>query len=506
MLKYFLSFVLVSSISFADCEYMYEQYYTFAGNFDFEEYVFGEDNCCDDYPIPMCGDDRIYFEKEDYADYNDPDNWDIISPYVALTRGDRRGLYNPLVESEYVYGATPWDYQGTSYPSPQNTLWNFGPRLGTYLDYGGGWFSWGLYGGPENITLIVSMYSVEDDAYYDFYVTSWTSGDGPGNGWGGDGNGSSPGGGFSYYRSGPIDYKPTITSIEDVPNDQGGRVYLNFRRCEIDVNSHPYGINNYSIQRLDDSTWVDLGTVNALGEPSYTYEATTLIDSIGDVNQSSTFRVIAVNYNINLTFFSEEYNGHSVDNVPPGVPSGLNTVWEDSQVYISWNPSTDEDFQYYSIEKDTDAAFLNAQIFYTSDNFFVDQDVDGGMIYYYRVRSIDDAENYSDYSEVVQTLTLSNEDLAIPDRFYLHQNYPNPFNPITRINYDMLSDGNALIEIMDVRGNHVRTLINGYIQMGSRSITWDATNDHGERVPAGIYFYMLRTNNYIQTQKMVLLK
>ena len=59
----------------------------------------------------MCGDDRIYFEKEDYADYNDPDNWDIISPYVALTRGDRRGLYNPLVESEYVYGATPWDYQ-----------------------------------------------------------------------------------------------------------------------------------------------------------------------------------------------------------------------------------------------------------------------------------------------------------------------------------------------------------------------------------------------------------
>ena len=71
------------------------------------------------------------------------------------------------------------------------------------------------------------------------------------------------------------------------------------------------------------------------------------------------------------------------------------------------------------------------------------------MIYYYRVRSVDDAENYSDYSDVVQTLTLSNEDLSIPNRFYLHQNYPNPFNPTTVINYDMQNDGQTLIEIMD---------------------------------------------------------
>ena len=47
----------------------------------------------------------------------------------------------------------------------------------------------------------------------------------------------------------------------------------------------------------------------------------------------------------------------------------------------------------------------------------------------------------------------------------------------------MQNDGQTLIEIMDVRGNHVRTLINDYVQMGSRSITWDATNNYGERVP-----------------------
>ena len=504
--KSFIITIFLLSKILADCEYMYGQYYTWGGTFDLEEYVFGEDNCCEDYPLPMCGDERVYFEKDDYADYNDPANWDVISPYVALTRGDRRGLYNPLVEAEYIYGATPWEYQGTSYPPPEGTLWNFGPRLGSSIstDYAG-WFTWGYFGGEEGITLIYNMYSVDDDAYYDFYVTGWTRGDGSGFGWG-NGNGSAPGGGFSYYRSGPINYKPVITSIEDVPNDQGGRVYLTFGRCEIDVISHPFGIDNYSIQRLDQSTWVDLGTVNALGEPVYTYEATTLTDSTGMMDQVSTFRVVAVNYVSNLTFYSDEYSGSSIDNVPPGVPNGLNAVWEDSQVYVSWNPSIDEDFQYYNIEKDTDDAFLNSQAFYTTENSFVDQDVDEGTTYYYRVRSIDDSGNYSDFSEVIQMLTLSNQDLALPSRFYLHQNYPNPFNPTTRINYDMFSDGNVIIEIMDVRGNRVRTLINENIQMGYRSVFWDARNDSGERVPAGIYFYNLKIKNYVQTQKMVLLK
>ena len=70
----------------------------------------------------------------------------------------------------------------------------------------------------------------------------------------------------------------------------------------------------------------------------------------------------------------------------------------------------------------------------------------------------------------------------------------------------MSKDGNALIEVMDVKGNHIRTLFNGYVQMGPKSIIWDAKNNNGEKVPAGIYFYTLKVNDYLQTQKMVLLK
>ena len=64
MKKYVTLFILIYQTAFSDCEYMYGQYYTYGENFDLEEYIFGEDTCCEEYFLPMCGDDRVYFEKE----------------------------------------------------------------------------------------------------------------------------------------------------------------------------------------------------------------------------------------------------------------------------------------------------------------------------------------------------------------------------------------------------------------------------------------------------------
>ena len=94
----------------------------------------------------------------------------------------------------------------------------------------------------------------------------------------------------------------------------------------------------------------------------------------------------------------------------------------------------------------------------------------------------------------------------MPTEFALHQNYPNPFNPITTLRYELPENGLVNIIIYDMLGREVKTLINHTQDTGYRSVIWDATNDYGKPVSAGIYLYQIQAGEYISTKKMVLLK
>ena len=85
-------------------------------------------------------------------------------------------------------------------------------------------------------------------------------------------------------------------------------------------------------------------------------------------------------------------------------------------------------------------------------------------------------------------------------------NYPNPFNPVTKLRYTIPKNGLVSIIIYDMLGRHVKTLVNQTQNAGYASVIWDATNDYGKPVSAGIYLYQIQTGEYIQTKKMVLLK
>ena len=94
----------------------------------------------------------------------------------------------------------------------------------------------------------------------------------------------------------------------------------------------------------------------------------------------------------------------------------------------------------------------------------------------------------------------------LPKIFALHQNYPNPFNPVTTLRYDLPENGHVNITIYDMLGREVKTLINQTQDAGYRLVIWDATNDYGKPVSAGIYLYQIQAGEYISTKKMVLLK
>jgi hypothetical protein len=90
---------------------------------------------------------------------------------------------------------------------------------------------------------------------------------------------------------------------------------------------------------------------------------------------------------------------------------------------------------------------------------------------------------------------------GVPNEYKIYQNYPNPFNPSTTIKFDVPKPGNVKIEIFNITGQEIETLINGDYTPGSYIVVWNAGN-----FPSGIYFYTMRTNNFRETGKMVLIK
>jgi hypothetical protein len=101
---------------------------------------------------------------------------------------------------------------------------------------------------------------------------------------------------------------------------------------------------------------------------------------------------------------------------------------------------------------------------------------------------------------------LSNDEQSIPNVYVLYENYPNPFNPVTTLRYDLPENGHVNITMYDMLGRQVKTLINHTQDAGYRSVIWNATNDYGKPVSAGIYLYQIQTGEFMQTKKMVLLK
>ena len=110
------------------------------------------------------------------------------------------------------------------------------------------------------------------------------------------------------------------------------------------------------------------------------------------------------------------------------------------------------------------------------------------------------------YLEFVENTTGINDNDNSPKIFYLYQNYPNPFNPLTKIKFTIPSVGTSLmkfvqLKIYDVLGKEVKTLVNEEKRPGIYEVEFDAGD-----LTNGVYFYQLKTDNYVSTKKMLIIK
>ena len=185
----------------------------------------------------------------------------------------------------------------------------------------------------------------------------------------------------------------------------------------------------------------------------------------------------------------------------------LQAYAEDSTVILAWSPIED-DLLYYQLDRATNAMFTEnvVQTFVTT-NTHTDDDIDTDIEYFYRVSGY--VGYWTDYSNTVSVIIESldlDDDSAMHLDYKIHQNYPNPFNPVTTLHYDLPEDALVNITIYDMIGRIVNNLVSSTQNAGYKSIQWNATNNAGQPVSAGLYLYTIEAGKFRQTKKMVLLK
>jgi len=98
------------------------------------------------------------------------------------------------------------------------------------------------------------------------------------------------------------------------------------------------------------------------------------------------------------------------------------------------------------------------------------------------------------------------DDPVIPAVTTLKGNYPNPFNPVTKIAFSLSEDANVTIDIYNVRGEKIKTLIDGAMAADNYLVNWNGTDDNQNSVASGVYFYKMKAGRYTSTKKMILMK
>lgn len=101
---------------------------------------------------------------------------------------------------------------------------------------------------------------------------------------------------------------------------------------------------------------------------------------------------------------------------------------------------------------------------------------------------------------------IGDDPIELPTEIALRQNYPNPFNPETNINFELPASQDVSLEVYNILGQNVKSLANGVYDAGYHTVSWNGTNNNGENVPSGIYFYSLKTADFSKTNKMMLIR
>lgn len=347
--------------------------------------------------------------------------------------------------------------------------------------------------------------------------------------------------------------EPDISSVADVPNDQGGFVALNWLASERDALQYQE-ISHYSIWRAVDVVAASNGSVatstslgrcvelSAVGRdfderayrvervhavdyfwefvanqsaiylPAYSYLTPTRSDvSVGDP-AIHYFQVVAHTHAPNTYFPSTPESGASVDNLAPAAPLTLTAVrTTGSNADLDWSPSgiPEPDFQEYWIYRGTTSGFPTDPAFFymaSPDTFATDPGAHPAQAFFYKVVAVDIHDNTSgDSNEAMIAPIATDVGDGSPSirSLTVLSNSPNPFNATTEIHIGLPHESDVALEVFDVAGRRVAVRTLAHVSAGWRRITFDGRDDDGKPLPSGVYFARVNAAGGSATRKLV---
>lgn len=331
--------------------------------------------------------------------------------------------------------------------------------------------------------------------------------------------------------------EPTITTVKDVPNDQGGKVAVNWTASGRD-NAFPRTIDFYSMWRAIDAIpmgattissgelsalsaddqdpiylatpsryYERVGTQSAQGWPGYSFAAATRADSVAGATANTYFMVAAhYLYDNFVAFASNELSGHSVDNLAPAPPLLLTAQRIGNHVYLKWNGVRISDLRDYSVYRATASGVTPVPLNFlasSDDTVAVDANAPVSALYYI-VTAYDVHANQSDPSNeaAVQAATGIGDTPAFTALTVL-QNYPNPFAATTDFSIGLPRDADVRVEIFDVAGRRVSAIATKGSK-GWQRVSFAGRDQGGRLLASGVYFYRVTAAGSTTTRKMVI--
>jgi hypothetical protein len=315
---------------------------------------------------------------------------------------------------------------------------------------------------------------------------------------------------------------PLIHSIADVPYDQGGKVRIVWGRSSHDVAEGDPAITGYAIYRKYDwgslaeepragtadfpklgyppGDWDYVTTVPARYEDVYSTVVPTLCDSTAEYGTCwSFFFISALTGDPGFYFDSAPDSGYSIDNLAPSPPANLHMTTE---LELAWDEAPEEDFDYFTVYASATSDFgASFRLGYTAETTF---DVTGDTHPYYFVTATDFAGNEGD--PAVLENEYSGVSRTIPSAYGLRSADSNPFRGRMALFYDLPSPCPVRIQVIDVAGRSVRTLVDRAMPAGTYSVTWDGCDNAGAPSGPGVYFIRMSAGRFEAVNKVLIVR